>query len=67
MLNVDNTIDGSNSSETIQNEQKVVELDDKKSLTSKMLLTDATINNEIEPITDKENETNDDVKLRKEI
>ena len=62
MLNVDNTIDGSNSSETIQNEQKVVELDDKKSLTSKMLLTDATINNEIEPITDKENETNDDVK-----
>jgi hypothetical protein len=62
LLNVDNTIDGSNSSETIQNEQKVVELDDKKSLTSKMLLTDATINNEIEPITDKENETNDDVK-----
>lgn len=61
-LDVDNTIDGNTSKVTIQNEQKEVEVDDNNSLTGKILLTDATINNESVPITDKENETNDDVK-----
>jgi hypothetical protein len=62
LLDVDYTIDGNTSKKTIQNEQKVVEVDDNNSLTGKILITDATINNEIAPITDKENETNDDVK-----
>lgn len=61
-IDVDNTIDGNTSKVTIQNEQKEVEVDDNNSLTGKILLTDATINNESVPITDKENETNDDVK-----
>ncbi len=62
LLDVDYTIDVNTSKETIQNEQKVVEVDDNNSLTGKILLTDATVNNESVPITYKENETNDDVK-----
>jgi lipopolysaccharide export LptBFGC system permease protein LptF len=62
LLDVDYTIDGNTSKKTIQNEQKVVEVDDNNSLTGKILITDAKINNESAPITDKENETNDDVK-----
>jgi len=62
LLDIENTIDGNTSKETIQNEQKEVEVVDNNSLTGKILLTDATINNESIPITDKENETNDDVK-----
>jgi hypothetical protein len=61
-LDVDNTIDGNTSKKTIQNEQKVVEADDNNSLTGKILLTDATINNESAQITNKEKETNDEVK-----
>jgi len=62
LLDVDYTTDGNTSKKTIQNEQKVVEVDDNNSLTGKILITDAKINNESAPITDKENETNDDVK-----
>jgi VIT1/CCC1 family predicted Fe2+/Mn2+ transporter len=62
LLDVDYTIDGNTSKKTIQNEQKVVEVDDNNSMTGKILITDAKINNESAPITDKENETNDDVK-----
>ncbi len=61
-LDVDYTIDGNTSKETIQNEQKLVEVDANNSLTSKILLTDATINNERAPLTNKEKETNDEVK-----
>ena len=61
-LDVDYTIDVNTSNEKIQNEQKEVDVDANNSLTGKILLTDATINNESLPITDKENETNDDVK-----
>lgn len=62
LLDFDNAIDVKTSKETIQDEQKLVDVDANNSLTSKILLTDATINNESAPITDKKKETNDEVK-----
>lgn len=62
LLDFDNAIDGNTSKETNQDEQKLVDVDANNSLTSKILLTNATINNESAPITDKKKETNDEVK-----
>lgn len=62
LLDIDNSINRNISNEDIQIEQKLADVDANNSLTSKILLTDGTINNESAPITDKENETNDEVK-----
>lgn len=63
LLDMDNTIDAYTSGATFKNEQKLDDFDADNSLNSKILLTDATIINESQTITDKENETNDEVKI----